>query len=36
MRVGKGIFGHGIPKRMTGTSTIYTSSATGFSLLIGE
>src|SRR5690606_35080979 len=35
MRVGNGIFGHGMPKRMIGPSTIQTSSQTGFSVLIG-
>ena len=35
MRVGKGILGQGIPKRMAGPSTIQTSGHTGFSRLIG-
>jgi hypothetical protein len=35
MRVGKGIFGHGAPKRMTGPSTIQRSFVTGFSVLRG-
>ena len=35
IRVGNGIFGHGIPKRTTGPSTIQTSSAIGFSVPSG-
>jgi hypothetical protein len=32
MRVGKDLFGHGMPKRMIGPSTIHTFSQTGFSV----
>src|SRR6185312_2973240 len=35
MRVGNGNFGQGMPKRMTGPSTIQTSSTTRLSVLIG-
>jgi hypothetical protein len=35
MRVEKRNFGHGQPNRITGPSTIHTSSATRFSVLIG-
>src|SRR3546814_17572722 len=35
MRVGKGIFGHGMPKRMIGPSTLYASVAIGLGVFSG-